>query len=129
MAFSKSRRDVIARRTLPKQSPNFAGEETASSQKTLLAVTFVFLEKAIRRTPVIIPTHTRAGYNGPSRGYYLFMQENAIMPESIQCSTVLPAGPERIYRAWLDSAEHAAFTGSPAYIEPDVGGAFTAWDG
>ena len=51
------------------------------------------------------------------------------MPESIECSTVLPASPEQVYRAWLDSAEHAAFTGSPAQIEPGVGGAFSAWDG
>ncbi len=51
------------------------------------------------------------------------------MTETIQCSTVLPASPERVYRAWLDSADHAAFTGSPAHIEPGVGGMFTAWDG
>jgi uncharacterized protein YndB with AHSA1/START domain len=55
--------------------------------------------------------------------------ENAAMPESIECSTVLPASPERVYRAWLNSAEHAAFTSSSAHVEPGVGGAFSAWDG
>ncbi len=51
------------------------------------------------------------------------------MPDSITVSTVLPASAERIYRAWLSSDEHAHFTGSPAQIDPHVGGAFTAWDG
>jgi uncharacterized protein YndB with AHSA1/START domain len=49
--------------------------------------------------------------------------------ESIRVSAVLPASPERIYQAWLNSAEHAAFTGSAADIDPKVGGHFTASDG
>jgi activator of HSP90 ATPase len=36
---------------------------------------------------------------------------------------------ERLYHAWLDSEEHTAMTGSPAQIEPTVGGRFTAWEG
>jgi activator of HSP90 ATPase len=36
---------------------------------------------------------------------------------------------EHLYRAWLDSAEHSAFTGSPAQVDPHAGGRFTAWDG
>ena len=51
------------------------------------------------------------------------------MPESFQISTILPAGPERIYIAWLDSSEHSQFTGGAAEISPVVGGIFTAWDG
>jgi len=51
------------------------------------------------------------------------------MLEKIQTSTVLPSTPEHVYQAWLDSAEHAAFTGSPAQIDPTVGGRFSAWDG
>ncbi len=50
-------------------------------------------------------------------------------PNSFQISTILPAGPERIYKAWLDSSEHSLFTGSPAEISPVEGGIFTAWDG
>jgi len=50
--------------------------------------------------------------------------------ETIHCSTIVPGvTPERLYRAWLDSAEHGAFTGSEAQIDPQVGGSFTAWDG
>jgi uncharacterized protein YndB with AHSA1/START domain len=49
--------------------------------------------------------------------------------ESICVSEVIPATPERIYRAWLDDAEHSAFTGGKATVEPTVGGRFTAWDG
>ncbi len=49
--------------------------------------------------------------------------------ESFEVSAVLPAQPEEVYRAWLDSAGHSAFTGARAEVEPWVGGRFTAWDG
>ena len=51
------------------------------------------------------------------------------MPESIEVSTHLPVSPKRIYEAWLDSQEHAAFTGGAAVIDPKIGGKHTAWDG
>jgi uncharacterized protein YndB with AHSA1/START domain len=51
------------------------------------------------------------------------------MSESFSVSTILPASPERIYKAWLDSTEHGLFSGGLAEISPEVGGAFTAWDG
>lgn len=51
------------------------------------------------------------------------------MSESIEVFTILPATPTQIYRAWLDSAEHSAFTGGEARIDPQEGGYFTAWDG
>jgi len=37
--------------------------------------------------------------------------------------------PETIFKAWLSSEGHSEMTGSPAQVEPRVGGAFTAWDG
>jgi uncharacterized protein YndB with AHSA1/START domain len=51
------------------------------------------------------------------------------MSESLKVSTVLPASPEKVYTAWLDSEAHGRFTGGKAEIDPTVGGAFTAWDG
>ncbi len=51
------------------------------------------------------------------------------MPESLKLSTHLPVTPETAYRAWLDSEQHAAFTGSPAEIDGHPGGKFSAWDG
>lgn len=51
------------------------------------------------------------------------------MFDSLHLTTVLPANPQRVFLAWLDSAEHTAFTGSPAQVDPVVGGHFTAWDG
>ncbi len=51
------------------------------------------------------------------------------MTETIQCSTILTASPERIFKAWLDSQAHSAFTGSIAEIDPEIGGRFSAWDG
>jgi uncharacterized protein YndB with AHSA1/START domain len=41
----------------------------------------------------------------------------------------LPATPEKVFRAWLSTEAHTKMTGSPANVEPRVGGAFTAWDG
>jgi uncharacterized protein YndB with AHSA1/START domain len=42
------------------------------------------------------------------------------MLESLNLSTFLPASPERVYRAWLDSQEHTNFTGSPAQVDPGI---------
>ena len=41
----------------------------------------------------------------------------------------LPAPPEAVYAAWLDSDAHSAMTGGEAKIKKRVGGAYTAWDG
>lgn len=41
----------------------------------------------------------------------------------------MPVYPERFYRAWLDSFEHTQFTGQPAKIQPQVGGAFSSLNG
>ena len=49
------------------------------------------------------------------------------MPESLQISTLLPAPPRDVYRAWLSSREHGAFTHSQASVDPRVGGRHTAW--
>ncbi len=51
------------------------------------------------------------------------------MEESLKLTAVFPVSPQRLYKAWLDSDEHAAFTSSPAQIDPALGGRFTAWDG
>jgi uncharacterized protein YndB with AHSA1/START domain len=52
------------------------------------------------------------------------------MSNGFKLSTVLPAEPRAVYRAWLDSKMHAAFTGGGvATSAPRVGGAFTAWEG
>ncbi len=39
------------------------------------------------------------------------------------------ASPEVIYRAWLDSAGHSAFTNSKAKVDARIGGIFSAYDG
>jgi activator of HSP90 ATPase len=51
------------------------------------------------------------------------------MEKEFSISTFVPAPPEKVFRAWLSSEGHSAMTGSPARVEPRVGGAFTAWDG
>ena len=51
------------------------------------------------------------------------------MKTSFSVSTYLAAPPDVLYAAWLSSEEHSRFTGSPADIDPSIGGAFTAWDG
>ena len=51
------------------------------------------------------------------------------MKTEFTVSTILPATPEKVFEAWLSSGGHSAMTGSPAKVEPRVGGTFTAWDG
>jgi uncharacterized protein YndB with AHSA1/START domain len=49
--------------------------------------------------------------------------------DSFSVSRVLPATPEQIYEAWLDTDDHSEMTGAPATCDPKVGGGFTAWEG
>ena len=51
------------------------------------------------------------------------------MSDEFTMSTILHAGPENIFRAWLSTEGHSAMTGSPAKVGPRVGGKFMAWDG
>ena len=51
------------------------------------------------------------------------------MKNGFTVSTLLPASPDKVFRAWLSTEGHSAMTGSPAKVEPRVGGKFTAWDG
>ena len=44
-------------------------------------------------------------------------------------SDVIPAAPEKVYTAWLDSEEHAFMTGDTARVSAVVGEAFEAWGG
>lgn len=51
------------------------------------------------------------------------------MPYDFVVSDVIPATPETIYKAWLDSAGHTAMTGEEAKASAEPGAPFTAWDG
>lgn len=51
------------------------------------------------------------------------------MKDKFTLKTEFPAEPEKVFKAWLSSDGHSAMTGSPARVEPRVGGQFTAWDG
>lgn len=49
--------------------------------------------------------------------------------ETVRLTAVLPASADRVYAAWLDSAEHSRMTGGKAVVDPNVGGEHSAWDG
>lgn len=49
--------------------------------------------------------------------------------EKLQLEVEISVSADRLYRAWLDSNEHTAFTGGEANITPVVGSKYTAWDG
>ena len=51
------------------------------------------------------------------------------MAVSFRISTTIPAPPERIFAAWLDSNAHSAMTGAGASVSPNPGEVFQAWDG
>jgi activator of HSP90 ATPase len=60
---------------------------------------------------------------------YYFYDKEMDMAEKIKVSDVIQADAKTLYKAWLDSKEHGAFTGGKADIDPKKGGKFTAWDG
>jgi len=51
------------------------------------------------------------------------------MKNRIKLSVTLPALPEVIYKAWLNSKEHTAFTGDEAKMSAKKGGSYTAGNG
>jgi uncharacterized protein YndB with AHSA1/START domain len=51
------------------------------------------------------------------------------MPELIELSDVIPAEPERVYQAWMDSEQHGWMTETQGEIDPQVGGRFQVGDG
>jgi activator of HSP90 ATPase len=51
------------------------------------------------------------------------------MKDKFNLKAEFPATPEKVFKAWLSSGGHSAMTGSPARVEPRVGGEFAAWDG
>jgi uncharacterized protein YndB with AHSA1/START domain len=51
------------------------------------------------------------------------------MSDRFEIATTLPAKVEKVYRAWLDAGEHAAFIGGAAEISPVEGGEYDIWDG
>jgi uncharacterized protein YndB with AHSA1/START domain len=46
-----------------------------------------------------------------------------------EVSALIPATPQEIFDAWLDSRGHGEMTGSPAKASPEPGAGFEAWDG
>ena len=51
------------------------------------------------------------------------------MSIEFEVSDMIPATPEEIYGAWLDSEEHSRMTGGQAKVSSNVGDTFEAWDG
>jgi activator of HSP90 ATPase len=51
------------------------------------------------------------------------------MAISFEISTVIPAAPQEVYKAWLDSKQHGLMTGARAKVNAKVSGKFESWDG
>jgi activator of HSP90 ATPase len=51
------------------------------------------------------------------------------MTEALSVFSIFPVPPDLVYKAWLDSEEHSAFTNRKAIIDPRPGGKFSFWDG
>lgn len=48
---------------------------------------------------------------------------------AFEVSDIIPASPEEVYAAWLDSDSHTRMTGGLAKVNDVTGGKFTTWDG
>ncbi len=51
------------------------------------------------------------------------------MPYTFTLTTIIPASPEEIYQAWLDSLAHSEMTGGAANMSEQIGAEVSAWDG
>ena len=51
------------------------------------------------------------------------------MSIEFEIADVIPAPPDVVYAAWLDSGEHTQMTGGRAVVSAKVGESFEAWDG
>lgn len=51
------------------------------------------------------------------------------MAINFEVSEIIPASPETVYNAWLDSEEHARMTGDSARVSAVIGEPFEAWGG
>lgn len=54
--------------------------------------------------------------------------EPKIKTESLKVMDVIPVNIERVYKNWLNSEKHSAFTGGRARIKPVEESDFSAWD-
>jgi uncharacterized protein YndB with AHSA1/START domain len=51
------------------------------------------------------------------------------VPYAFTLTTTIPASPQEIYEAWLDSVIHSEMTGSEASMSEETGAQVSAWDG
>jgi uncharacterized protein YndB with AHSA1/START domain len=51
------------------------------------------------------------------------------MPYSFVLTATIPATPQEVYEAWLDSVGHSEMTGGEANMSDRVGAEVSAWDG
>jgi uncharacterized protein YndB with AHSA1/START domain len=51
------------------------------------------------------------------------------MTIEFEVSAVIPANPQTICAAWLNSEEHTKMTGGVAHVSAETAAAFDAWDG
>jgi len=50
------------------------------------------------------------------------------MPYSFTLTTTIPASPQEVYEAWLDSLAHSEMTGGAAIMSAAIGAEVSAWD-
>ncbi len=55
-------------------------------------------------------------------------EEPVIPTETLKVMDVIPVNIERVYKNWLNSEKHSAFTGGKARIKPVEESDFSAWD-
>src|SRR6516162_11569208 len=51
------------------------------------------------------------------------------VPDAFTITTTIPASPQEIYEAWLNSVVHSEMTGGEASMSDEVGADVSAWDG
>ncbi|PON11934.1 hypothetical protein C2W62_42235 [Candidatus Entotheonella serta] len=67
--------------------------------------------------------------NSVGRGIHTGYRGGTTMSLAFTVSAIIPASPQDVYNAWLDSDGHTQMTGSPAHTSAELGASFDAWDG
>ena len=115
--------------TMPRRNLS-EGSQLAHIIHVATVAAFVSCSRDPRR---LINANVKDGRAGSRRGGFAIIRalasQEVTMPYTFTLTATIPASPEEIYEAWLDSLGHSEMTGGEANMSGEVGAEVSAWDG
>lgn len=108
-----------------------AAAKDRTSQKEASTKTAPVKKTSAKKPSPQMPPAKKLSRKVPTKPAAKAQGKKALVKEldALRVSALFSVPAERLYDAWLDATEHAAFTGGGATSSPEVGGRHTAWDG